>query len=649
MEHKIKVGLVQINNSFPDQEYFPYSVGLLHAYALAHLKNSGSFEFLTPIYKRVKIKTALDVLAHSDIVFFSAYVWNIRLSLEIAKALKAVKPAAVIVFGGPEVPLDSTEKFMSDNPFIDIACMGEGEKAFVSILENAQTRNWSTIRSVCHKTAEGSYVTSVETERISDLTDVPSPYLSGVFDGLLKANPKINWVALWETNRGCPYSCAYCVWGAQTNKKVYPHDIQKIHKEVDWFSEHRVEYVFCCDANFGILKRDIDIVKYFIKNKEKYGYPKYLSVQNTKNSTTRIYDIYKLFSDAGMNKGVALALQSLNPETLKNIGRENISIDCFKELQELFNASGIETYTDVILGLPGETYTSFVNGVCEMIANGQHNRIQFNNLSILSSSDMADPQYQKKFGIKHVETNIINVHGNLSDDREVQEKQRLVVATSSMPTGEWIKTRVFGWMVSLLHFDKLLQMPFVVLNKTYKISYNDLFNAFLLDDPGNDTIAGILLYFKQKARAIVDGKEEYCESAKWLNIWWPADELVLIDICSGGKLDEFYCEAGSVLGKLLRSRKLDGYETVLADAIKLNSDLIKLPNKNGKLVTKTKHNVWEVYRRALEGAPVALKDGGFSYEIDRKTLRWDSWEQWCREVIWYGNKRGAYLYACKEI
>ena len=94
----MQVGLVQINNSFSGQNYFPYSVGLLQAYAQKHLKNRDQFEFLLPIYSRIKIDLAIEHLKDADVILFSTYVWNIRLSLKIAEILKTNKPETIIVF-----------------------------------------------------------------------------------------------------------------------------------------------------------------------------------------------------------------------------------------------------------------------------------------------------------------------------------------------------------------------------------------------------------------------------------------------------------------------------------------------------------------------------------------------------------------------
>src|SRR5262249_31102011 len=149
--------------------------------------------------------------------------------------------------------------------------------------------------------------------------------------------------------------------------------------------------------------------------------------------------------------------------TLLAIKRDNISLDTYMELQRRFTQDRVETYSDLILGLPGETYDSFVHGVDQLIETGQHNRIQFNNLSILPNAEMGDPAYQAKYGMVTVVSKIINIHGERVElDDDVPEMQDLVIATSSMPHDQWRRTRVFCWMTALLHFDKLFQIPLIV-------------------------------------------------------------------------------------------------------------------------------------------------------------------------------------------
>ncbi len=110
--------------------------------------------------------------------------------------------------------------------------------------------------------------------------------------------------------------------------------------------------------------------------------------------------------------------------------------------------------------MPGETYKSFVRGVDQLMENGQHNRIQFNNLSILPNAEMGDPAYQAKYGMVTVESKIINIHGERIElDDDVPEVQDLVIATAATPLDDWRRTRTFCWMTALLHFDKLFQIP----------------------------------------------------------------------------------------------------------------------------------------------------------------------------------------------
>ena len=99
-----KIGTVQINNSFSGQNYLPLSLGFLVSYARFHCKNIDEYEFLNPIYKRIKIKEAVELYKDCDIVAFSVYVWNNNISMEIAKALKKVNPDILILAGGCHIP-----------------------------------------------------------------------------------------------------------------------------------------------------------------------------------------------------------------------------------------------------------------------------------------------------------------------------------------------------------------------------------------------------------------------------------------------------------------------------------------------------------------------------------------------------------------
>ena len=646
---KIKIGLVQINNSFSGASYFPYTVGLLQAYIEEHAKFSECYEFLPFIYSRIPVEEGVNRLLSANIVGFSTYVWNFRLSLEIARRLKKQKPEILIVFGGPQVP-DEAEVFLSQFPFIDIVCHGEGEQVFCSIVESYPSKDWGDIPSISYFDNNGAFINHPQAPRIKDLDIIPSPYLNGLFEALMLENPQNEWLSLWETNRGCPFSCTFCDWGSATASKVYRFELERLLAEIDWFADKEVEFVFCCDANFGILSRDTQIAQYAADIKSKIGYPQALSVQNTKNATDRAYETQRILNTSGLSKGVDLALQSIDKNTLESVKRANISIETYEILQQRFTSDGVATFTDIILGLPGETYESYVEGVSKLIENGQHNRIQFNNLSILPNAEMGDPKYQQKYGMVTVPSEIINIHGlRTTSEDDVAEVQELVIATQDMPKEDWVKTRAFSWMIALLHFDKLLQIPLILIHQVCGISFRQLTELFMRKGINGDTISEINSFFTEKAKDIQSGGFEFCNSPDWLDIWWPADEYMFIKLCRENKLDIFYQEAGKLLKLFLDSQFIDFPTDLLDQSIMLNRELVKLPFQEEDTYITTSYNIWEFFQSVLVGKPILLDEVGCTYHINRAGFSWSSWEKWYREVVWYGNKKGAYLYGNDQI
>jgi len=645
---KIKIGLVEIGDSFGGQYYLPYSLGVLRAYAEKMLATRGNYEFLPIIYKGENIEKLVESLAGTDIIFYSTYLWNFRVSLEVARRIKRDKPGVINVFGGPQVP-ESNKKasaFLRKYPFVEIVSVGEGEIPFLRIIERCQDRGWDDVPSIGYRRPDNSISFNEFKETIQDINEIPSPYLSGIFDELIEQHPKEIWQGRIETNRGCPFTCAFCYWGKQSERKVKQFDLDRIYKEIDWISKNKVEFVFCCDANFGILKRDVDIARKVVDNKKIFGYPKAFSIQNTKNATERIFELQKILNDAGLQKGVNLALQSLNKVTLKHIKRSNIDSETYTELQKLFAKSDIPTFTDLIIGLPGETYESFTRGVSDIIESGQHNRIQFINLTVLENTLMAEPEFQQEHGLKVVEGEFMPHHSSLDTVNEISETHFLVIGTSSMPMNDWIKTKVFSWMVSLLHFDKLLQIPFIILHETGGFSYKDLFELFVQKDSQDSVITEIISIFEEKAVQIQNGGIEFCESDEWLKITWLADELALIKLSAGGKMREFFAEAEKRLIAFAANSSTIPPE-VISQAVFLNHNLMKQPFINQDKLIECDYNLWEVYQAAIKGNRLEIRKGRYSYAVDRGSQHWGSWEDWCREVVWYGNKRGDYIYSVK--
>lgn len=638
----VNVGWVQINNSFSGQSYLPLSVGFLQAYAQVHVRFPERYRFLPALYRREPVALAVRKLAEADLVGFSAYVWNRNLSLEIARRLKVARPGRLVVFGGPEVP-DQAEVFLREHPWVDLVCHGEGEPIFAQVLERFPERDWAGIQALSYLSPSGCFVHQPRVSRMVDLVKVPSPYLSGVFDPLLNDPQAGQWLGLWETNRGCPFSCAFCEWGAESLNRIVPFDMDRLQKEMEWFADHRIEFIFCCDANFGLLPRDVDIARAMARVKQERGYPHAFSIQGAKMASDRVFEIHKVLAESGMSKGALVALQSLNPPTLKAVGRANIPLETFDQLQGRLRQEGIQTFTDVIIGLPEETYDSFMEGAARIIEKGQHNRIQFINLSVLGNAQMGNPDYQKKYGMCLVRSKIINIHGALeSNEDDVEEEQILVVGTAAMPPEDWIRARVVSWMISLLYFDKLLQVPLVLLHAVCGVPMRTLLELFAK----NQFVAGSLFgeirkYFEQMARDIQKGGPEFHYSAKWLKIWWPADEYIMIKLVAEKKLDKFYDEAENIILQLAKTAGVKA--PFLNDAIALNRAALKQFDPPRAAVLSLNYNIWELYRASVEGRPLSVQEGKFQYKVVREEDKWHDIQDWCRQVVWYQNKKGAYL------
>ncbi|MEK6894347.1 MAG: cobalamin-dependent protein [Nanoarchaeota archaeon] len=689
-----KVKLVQINGGPSGQNYLPLSAAYMQTHAQKNLPSSDKFDFSLPIYTRMPVDDAVERLVDADIAGFSTYVWNFNLSVQIAKKLKQANPDTLIVFGGPHVPERNTWEFFKEHPYVDVAVAGEGELAFTSILENypgvvpsdvpnirdivairrylqekvfvgvddkiarrridktidslVRSGSWGEVSTVNFQKDGGVFVHPTS-RRISDLNEVPSPYLNGAFRDLMEAHPEENWTAIWETNRGCPFDCSFCDWGSMAKDKMVKIEDDRLAAEQDWFSRNKIEVVWCADSNFGMYgKRDLVIAQRMAENNRKHGYPKFFTVQGTKNPNEEAYQTQKVLDESGLSRGVLIAFQSLHPPTLEAVHRSNISLERFFEFQRRYAKEGVDTFSDLIIPLPEETYESFTTGISKLIESGQHGRIQFNNLSILPNPPMADPAYIAKYQLDIVETPTVNIHGPIkTDNDDVQETQELVVATSTMSRKEYVDAKSFAYMTSLLHFDKLLQIPSILAHSTYGLSYKKIFDAFRAQKGSeNPVISGINRAFEEKARAIQGGSPEFCPSEEWLGVYWYPDEHAFIDLVANRKLDQFYREARGLMGKLIGEEILGG--TIMDDALRLNSQLLRLPSPPSSLEIETAHNVWELYKSMLASDPVEPSNKGFKYRIDVDD-QWGSMDEWLKKMVWQQNKKGAYIYSCSPI
>jgi hypothetical protein len=239
-----------------------------------------------------------------------------------------------------------------------------------------------------------------------------------------------------------------------------------------------------------------------------------------------------------------------------------------------------------------------------------------------------------------------NVHGTLEVDADgIYETQDLVIATHAMPLADWRRTRTFCWMSALLHFDKLLQIPLIVAHEISGISYRQMIEAFVNDAvDGYPLLREIRDLLLEAAAAIQAGGPEYLYSEEWLGMFWPADEYMFIKLVAENRLDQFYREASALLRQLLAEHTPGVPLDLIDQAILLNRSLIKQPFCHEDTTVELGYDIWKFYRERLTGQDVSVERQRVAYRIDRTSERWTDLGTWCRDVVWYGSRKGAYLY-----
>ena len=366
IDNMYKVSLVQINDQ--NNIILPLAIGMLWSYATTNKFVKEKFQLENVVYSRDNIDHQAELLSQSDIVCFSNYLWNFKYQLALAKKIKKNNPKVFIIMGGPSMTTYKKDFWLLNRKWVDFAIIGEGEDSFVKFLlsypniDNNIPGSWSP-----------SHTTNLP-ERIQTFLLDTSPYLTGFYDSIIKNIDK-NIQAVIQTNRGCPYHCNFCEEGADYKNKIFEFDMERIKKELDWCAINKIEYLSLADDNFGILPRDIEIMQYIIELKKQYGYPKILDVTFAKNATERVFEIAKMnqSSNADLLRGITVALQSLNTETLEGIERFNLDMIKLKKYVNDLKSIDMPTYTELIWPLPHETYDSFCNGVDNTISIGLDN------------------------------------------------------------------------------------------------------------------------------------------------------------------------------------------------------------------------------------------------------------------------------------
>jgi len=446
------IGFVQVN--FPqgprelNAHFLPYSAGIVLASALAQ---NTDWQLSEIIWRRDPIEPTAQRLSTNHIVGFSVYVWNREYSYQLAKRIKQLNPDCLIVVGGPEPAIADPDLFQR-YPWMDVAVKLEGELTLTKLLQHHGQDLTQIAGLIVNQ--QGQAVDTGDSERITDLDSLPSPYLTGLFDQLIRDYPDVTWNGTLETNRGCPYQCTFCDWGSLTYNKVKKFDLERVFAELEWMGQH-CGFVTITDANFGMfVERDNAVITKLIEVQRQWGRIKNFSMTWAKNQKNEVVEIVKrLVSESPTaSSGLTVSVQSMDENVLDIIKRRNLDQHKINEIFTLCDRYSIPVYTELILGLPGETEASWRENFWQLFRAGNHTGVVVLHAQLLENAEMNLSQ-RKFYRLDAVP--IYDYMSGTYDNGEVIESVEVVVGTRDIPRQRMLDIMTWNAFIQTFHINGL--------------------------------------------------------------------------------------------------------------------------------------------------------------------------------------------------
>ena len=376
-------------------------------------------------------------LEQPDVVCFSCYIWNISFVRELVPDLKKILPQVEFWAGGPEVSYDAVE-FLKKNPVFFGVMVGEGEETFHELAGyyiERKPETLSGIRGVAFRDEnKGRNIVHTGWRKLMDLSKVPFAY-----SNLTEFK---NRIIYYESSRGCPFSCSYCL--SSIDKKLRFRDIELVKKELQFFIDNKVPQVKFVDRTFN-CKHDhaMEIWRYITEND---------------NGITNFH--FEISADLLRAEELALmktmrpgliqleiGVQSTNPQTIKAI-RRTMDFEKLKGIVEQIHSFGnIHQHLDLIAGLPYEGYDSFHKSFCDVYAL-RPEQFQLGFLKVLKGSHMMEMTGEYQI---------------LYKDREPYE----VLSTAWLTYGEILRLKMVESMVEVYYNSGQFKNTLVFLEKYF--------------------------------------------------------------------------------------------------------------------------------------------------------------------------------------
>jgi radical SAM superfamily enzyme YgiQ (UPF0313 family) len=475
---------------FPGNYVTPLNIGLITAYAKENFKDLVEIKlFKSP----QKLLDEIKKEPKPDIVGFSNYSWNQELNRNVMNSISNNVKDAVIIIGGPHIRTDpkGIADYLREFKNIDYYCMFEGEIPFGNLINYFISKGNKIKKEFCDKEILGVAYLSNDNlvynpilERDTTITDIPSPYTTGILDEFI-GTPEL--IPLLESNRGCPFGCTFCVWGIAALDKVRTFPMERIISEIRYIAKRSSSHLWIfADANFGMLNRDIDIAKEVRSVADEYGVLNRVELWWAKNSSKRTTEITKVLDK--LTDPLA-AVQSLDPKVLKIIDRDNISITTMTDLLEQWKKQKLKSTTDVLVGLPGDSLSSHLETLRKTFEMG-FNNINVGNVRMLPGSDMETDMSRNTFKLKTKYRLISGSYGKY-DGLPIFEYEESVRSSKDITEDEMRYLRIihfFIWafwnvgiakpLLQFIHMEKGIN-PLDILFSLAKQDDDKILNKFL--------------------------------------------------------------------------------------------------------------------------------------------------------------------------
>lgn len=316
-----------------------------------------------------------DITEHDiDVLGFACYIWNIEMTLHVVDMVKAVRPDIKIVLGGPEVSFTADE-LLERCPNIDYIVQGEGEEAFHALVTALQLGNdgLDPVIPGVRGRRNGSILGSAEAVEVRDLSTIPFPYTEEDMDDLEHK------IIYYESSRGCPFSCQYCLSGNKNTVRFFPQE--RTLKELQWFIDHGVKQVKFVDRTFNCAPHHHRPLMEFMRDSDtNMNFHLEMEPELMTEWETNI-----LCETPPGRIQIEVGVQSTHKKTLDAINRYNDWPYIQKSIRPIIQAGRTHVHMDLIVGLPHEDFNRFGQSFNDLFSLQPH-ALQIGFLKLLKGS-----------------------------------------------------------------------------------------------------------------------------------------------------------------------------------------------------------------------------------------------------------------------